>query len=216
MPIPTKPLNEQKQTAKEKIYNTLLEWITDGTMQPGEKIVDTEIAQYFSFSRTPVREALQMLADQKLIDVVPGKESRVSAIDIEQAKSNYFLMANFNTIALDMCSEKIDAAFIDNLKNINNRMKKVQDESKYKEILNFDKQFHFAFFELANNYFLTSAAKNLYAHCVRIENIYFSERNDYLSSLKLHDEIIQALLSKDILSAKEKLSRNWMDTVKDL
>lgn len=72
MPIPTAPASEPRQTVREKIYNTMLEWIVNGTLQPGEKILDTEIAQYFSASRTPVREAIQLLADQRLIEITPG------------------------------------------------------------------------------------------------------------------------------------------------
>ena len=54
MPIPTAPQAETRCTIRERIYQTLLNWIVDGTLQPGEKILDTEIAKYFATSRTPV------------------------------------------------------------------------------------------------------------------------------------------------------------------
>ena len=67
MPIPVKQQAEERLTAKALVYKTLREWITDGTLQPGEQIYDQEIAKYFNVSRTPVREAMQLLADQKQI-----------------------------------------------------------------------------------------------------------------------------------------------------
>ena len=74
MPIPEKNVFEAPKSAKIRIYETLREWIIDGTLQPGEKILDSELSQYFSVSRTPVREAIQMLVEQKLIDVRPGRD----------------------------------------------------------------------------------------------------------------------------------------------
>ena len=74
MPIPKQVSYEAPKSAKMRIYEALREWIIDGTLQPGEKILDSEISQYFSVSRTPVREAIQMLAEQKLIEIRPGKE----------------------------------------------------------------------------------------------------------------------------------------------
>ena len=73
MPIPVKTPLEKQKTAKERIYIQLREWIINGTLQPEEKISDQEISQYFSVSRTPAREAIQMLADQKLVEIYPGK-----------------------------------------------------------------------------------------------------------------------------------------------
>ena len=53
MPIPKQVSYEAPKSAKMRIYEALREWIIDGTLQPGEKILDSEISQYFSVSRTP-------------------------------------------------------------------------------------------------------------------------------------------------------------------
>ena len=50
-----------------------MNWIITGFLQPGEKILDSELARHFNVSRTPVREAIQILERQKLINVVPGR-----------------------------------------------------------------------------------------------------------------------------------------------
>ena len=58
MPIPqtAKPL--ARVSAKEVVFSAVQDWIISGTLQPGEKIVDTELAKAFSVSRTPVRGKL--------------------------------------------------------------------------------------------------------------------------------------------------------------
>ncbi|MBQ2690284.1 MAG: GntR family transcriptional regulator, partial [Solobacterium sp.] len=115
--------NEPRLSARQQVYNTLLAWITDGTLQPGEKILDSEIAAYFSMSRTPVREALQMLADQKLIDILPSRGSVVSQIDPKEIRLNYTLMGELNRTALMLAVPRINKEFIDHLEEINENMK---------------------------------------------------------------------------------------------
>jgi len=216
MPIPSVPFNEPKRSAKAKVYETLLDWIVDGTLQPGERLSDTEIAAYFSFSRTPVREALQLLADQRLVDIIPGRESRVAPIDFSQAASNYFLMGRLNAVALELCQEKLEEEHIRRLEELNGDMRRALRQGDYKAVRQGDREFHFLFFTLADNYFLLSAAQNLYTHCIRIENLYFSQANDFSESLDLHDRIIAALQEGDIQEAGELLTRNWTDTVERL
>ena len=64
MPIPQTAIPLPRVSAKENVFSTVQDWIISGTLRPGEKIVDTELAKIFSVSRTPVREALQMLSEQ--------------------------------------------------------------------------------------------------------------------------------------------------------
>lgn len=216
MPVPAAPQNETRLTVKERVYHTLLEWIVDGTLAPGEKLSDIEIARYFSASRTPVREAMQLLADQRLIDVVPGKESKVAPIDLEQAKSNYLLMGNLNAVALDMCAPSLDTAFLDRLAALHQQMQEAVQKGEYSRVRELDREFHFAFFELAGNYFLTSFFRTLYTHCIRIENLYFSQENGFSRSVRRHDTILRALRANDLATARQELLCNWTDTVIEL
>ena len=107
MPIPVRKQAEERLTAKALVYKTLREWIVDGTLQPGEQIFDQEIAKYFSVSRTPVREAMQLLADQKLIEIQPGKESRVATFDYDEIEKSYIMLAELHALALQFAWESL-------------------------------------------------------------------------------------------------------------
>ena len=84
MPIPEKGNDLCRLSAKDIIYRTVCEWIITGVLRPGEKILDSELARHFSVSRTPVREALQVLESQKLICVRPGRATVVAELDVEE------------------------------------------------------------------------------------------------------------------------------------
>lgn len=208
MPIPTKKTKELPKTAKERVYQELRQWIVEGTLQPGEKISDQEIAQYFSVSRTPVREAIQLLADQKLVQVFPGKETRVSEVDLAGAEATYRLMAELNVLALEFAAPKINAEVIAELHQINLGILHAEDISTANEG---DQRFHEVFVKLADNHFLTEFTGILRCHVDRIEHLYY--RALASCSYASHEEILAALEQHDLPRAKEAMRRNWLQTL---
>ena len=211
MPIPVKKKEEKPQTAKERVYAAVREWIIDGTLQPGEQILDQEIAEYFSVSRTPVREAIQMLADQKLVEIQPGKATRVTKISLEEAMSNYRVAAELSAMALEMAYPKLTAAVLDELQQIDHDFSIAGRSRNVKAAEALDAQFHHRIFELAGNYFLGEFASILESHSQRVENLYFSQ-NDELS-FQSHQDILRALRQKDLPAAKSAMRHNWLHTV---
>jgi DNA-binding GntR family transcriptional regulator len=74
MPVPKHFSSPMRITAKERALSQIQKWIIDGTLQPGEKLLDAELAESLAVSRTPVREALQLLEVQGLVEMHPGRE----------------------------------------------------------------------------------------------------------------------------------------------
>ncbi len=64
MPVPSQKKSIERLSAKERIYQTIRDWIIEGVLEPNEKLSDIELSEYFAVSRTPVREAFQLLEAQ--------------------------------------------------------------------------------------------------------------------------------------------------------
>lgn len=217
MPIPSIPINHAPKTAKERVYTQLKDWIIDGTLKPNEKISDQEIAQYFSVSRTPIREALQLLGEQKLVCIYPGKESRIAPIDWENLHQIYRIISELHVLALDFAYPKITEETIAELETINTQLSEALNFNDQKKLLDLDKQFHSVFFRIADNDFLTSFADILNIHTERAENIYFSDKKGKgIYSVDEHQVIIAALKKHDLPKALEGMRRNWEHTIEIL
>ena len=67
----------------EEVYSLIEEKIITMELAPGELISENELAKELGFGRTPVREALQQLARQYLVEVMPRRGIRVTEIDIK-------------------------------------------------------------------------------------------------------------------------------------
>ena len=213
MPIPVKQAAEERLTAKALVYKTLREWIVDGTLQPGEQIFDQEIAKYFSVSRTPVREAMQLLADQKLIEIQPGKESRVAAFDYEEIEKSYVILAELHVLALQFAWNSLTQEDIRKMEEVNEALKSRKNLADQHKAQSLDKEFHDTIVGKAGSVFLQSFTDMLHIQVLRIENLYFEEESNYEESWKVHEKILQAVKEKNEEAACAAMRENWLRTI---
>jgi len=66
------------------VFEQMLSWVHDGQVLPGQRISDSELAERFGVSRTPVREALQRLRELGIIEASAGRFTRVAMVTPEQ------------------------------------------------------------------------------------------------------------------------------------
>lgn len=78
MTTPLAPLAPRGVVLGDEVYARLGEAILDGTLAPGERLRDHDLAEWLGVSRTPVREALQRLERVGLVEVSPHRYTRVS------------------------------------------------------------------------------------------------------------------------------------------
>lgn len=213
MPIPKKKKDDEPKTARERVYSELKRWIVEGTLQPDEKISDMELAEYFSVSRTPVREAMQLLADQKLINIYPGKESRIAPINMENTKQVYQIIAKLHCLAVEFAFPHINEKVLSELTEINHKFGEQLRHRNSASAHQYDRQFHGVFLKIASNDFLINFIDVLDCHVERIERLYYNSRLIDISSFDHHKAIIDALSKKDLDSAIQKTSENWLYTV---
>lgn len=120
---------------RDQVYQQLKQAVIHLELAPGEKISDKLLAEQFGVSRTPVREALKRLEDEGLVISSPGSETKVSLIDIEQAKHAFTVVASLNALAARLAMPFLTEAHCDELVGINQEFEKaILDENKYEAI----------------------------------------------------------------------------------
>ncbi|UAJ80040.1 GntR family transcriptional regulator [Leifsonia sp. ZF2019] len=82
MPLPVKDSAPvERQLLRDVVYTRLYDGILDGTLEPGETLLDDKLTSWLGVSRTPIREALMKLADIGLVEMAPNRYTRVAPID---------------------------------------------------------------------------------------------------------------------------------------
>jgi DNA-binding GntR family transcriptional regulator len=110
MPIPSDHSKPVRQSAKESAFNQLQQWIIDGTLLPGEKLNDNEIAKALGISRTPVRESLQLLEVQGFVKMYPGKATQVTEVEKESINDLLPPLAVLQALAAELAIHHLDDA----------------------------------------------------------------------------------------------------------
>lgn len=210
MPIPQNQDKVKRVSIKDQIYQTLCEWIVDGTLQPNEQITDTEVAKYFSASRTPVREALLLLERQHLVEVVPSSGTRVAPMTKTSASMIYEALAELSSSAAKLACERRADADIAKLRALNAAFADAIDRGEQLLILQCDADFHSYIFQIAGNQYLAGYAQQLNTHARRYEYYFFKNGTDKSASVHEHEAIIQAITDRNIDDARRLSEQNWL------
>jgi len=216
MPLPKKQITISRLTARERVYNVLRGWIVDGTLRPGEKLSDSEIAGFFDVSRTPVREALQMLSVANLVEIIPGRESRVTQIDPEETRQAYDALAVLHCAALERAAPRLTPEHLASLRDANAAFRAAAVRGDAPAMHACDMRFHSLFFALSGNKYLGASAETLEAQVLRVENLHFRYFLEHVDSAGEHQRIIEALERGDIADASAWMGKNWRHFAEDL
>ncbi len=209
MPIPKGELNLGRVSAKDMIYEHVKNWIIEGKLLPLEKISDVEIAEYFSVSRTPVREAFKLLEMQRLIQSFPGRSTIVTEIQTDNIEECYLPLAELQRLAVTLAVEKITESDIERLRTLNEKFKAEASGDDPMRILNADIEFHGYILEIAGNQYIMDFSDTLISHILRLEYKLFKDIGYMEESVREHEKIIEAFEMRDGFTASLIMKNNW-------
>lgn len=214
MPLPTAPYFEDRVPTKEEILEKIREWIVTAQFAPGEKIADIDIAGYFAVSRTPVREVLKILEQQKLIVTYPGKATVVAELCPEKTDELYVPMRALQCLAVRMAVNRANEDDISELIELNeNFYVKLQtrDVNAY-DTLTADRLFHRKIEELSGNEYIMDFCTTLWTHVARLDYLFFRD-TEMMDSYNEHLEVINAIRMKDPFGAEIAMQKNWTNSL---
>ena len=105
-PTPPTSVAESGMSASRRVYLCLRQRIVEMSMLPGERVVERDIAEEFGTSRTPVHEAVQRLADEGLIEVIPRSGTFVARIPLDQLEEANLVRHALETGVIEKAAER--------------------------------------------------------------------------------------------------------------
>src|SRR5579864_6094413 len=100
---------------RERVYQLVQQAIVSGELHPGQRVRDLDLAARLGVSRTPVREALQRLEDEGLVETLPGALTRIVPLDTQAARQAFPVVAVLHALATRLAVESLteqDLAFL--------------------------------------------------------------------------------------------------------
>lgn len=211
MPIPAGFSTPNRLSAKQRAFQQLQEWIIDGTLRPGEKLNDAELAGALGVSRTPVREALQLLNAEGFVEMNPGVSTQVTEVDGEDITKILPPLAALQSLASELAAATIVPEQIEELRRLNAEFGEALGKGDTAYALKLDEEFHGAIVELTENSYISNTISMFQAHVRRL----FFHNSIILTqdSIEDHELLLQAFERKDAEEARLIARRNWLRAV---
>jgi DNA-binding GntR family transcriptional regulator len=96
--------------------------IVEGDLAVGERLHDANLAATLQVSRTPIREAIKLLATEGLVDLLPGRGARVSDFSIDDIKQLFEAIAGIERSACELAAERMTDRDLEKLQRLHERM----------------------------------------------------------------------------------------------
>ncbi|WP_340023717.1 GntR family transcriptional regulator [Paenibacillus sp. FSL K6-1096] len=217
MPVPKNFVSPARMSAKERAFSQIQRWIIDGTLQPGEKLIDAELAESLGVSRTPIREAFQLLEVQGLVATHPGKETKVKEIEKDDIFKLYSTMAALQALAAEVTAKVIVPEQIEQLRAINLEFASAINSGQAYQAMEADEQFHNLIMELSDNPYAASFSASLQIHIRRFKYVFLKQPiNATQASVDEHDLIIAAFEKNDGDGAQAMMKQNFIRPMQEL
>jgi DNA-binding GntR family transcriptional regulator len=209
MPIPQRSGVISRALLRDNAYRSIRDAIVDGTLQPGERLNDIELAQWLGVSRTPVREALTRLEESGLVQTKPGRYTMVSPLDVQAARSAQTVTAAMHELAVREAVPNLSPAEIAAMREANARFAAALKANDVDAAIAADDEFHAVTVIAAANPAVRAVLEQFTPVLRRLERLRFSSVSGR-GSVELHDRIITLCEAGDVEGAAAAARANWM------
>ena len=182
-------------------------------VQPGQKIVEQELAKEFKTSRAPIREALRELENEGLVEYVRNAGCSVKEITFEESFEIYLMRANYEIMAVRLLGGKIPEETLQEMEEILERMKSLNVD-EYDQLFSYDNKFHSCLIRMTGMKSLYKAWKSLnYGNIVTGYNLASDKKAVIKRQYPIHKELLEACKSRKKEEICRVLSDHYMGTI---
>jgi DNA-binding GntR family transcriptional regulator len=213
MPLPEEAPLVRRPPAGTLALQQLQQWIEDGTLQPGEVLKDTEIAEKLGVSRTPIREAFQRLEQLGLVVTTRNTRTEVAPARPQDAELLYVPLSVLHELAVQLAVGNLTSADFDAMTDANERLLAAARRGDAVAARQADEEFHAVLLERTNNPFLQQVTDWLAVHSRRLNTLYFTKNVPTTNSYNEHLDLIAALRAGNQPKASELARRNILRTI---
>lgn len=111
----------QRQNLRDQVREELNDWLSDGRLAPGQRLEEERLSRALGVSRTPLREALSVLASEGLVEAVPRRGFRVPRLSAERVRDLYPVIGSLEGLALRLSGPRVRELATD-LDGLNERL----------------------------------------------------------------------------------------------
>ncbi|WP_102109924.1 GntR family transcriptional regulator [Oceaniglobus roseus] len=194
-------------SVSDQVHAVLRKAIVDVRLAPNERISENSICKQFSVSRTPVRAAIQRLAEEGLVDVSPQRGSFVAPLRLEGLRDSHFVRRSLELALLREAAPIWTPEMGETMRAIIARQEEMVEALDPDGFFQEDERFHQVLAGHSGRQGVWAAIQAAKTPLMRFHR-YWAQRERLFDVLDEHRQVIDALDAGDALGAEEALARH--------
>jgi DNA-binding GntR family transcriptional regulator len=187
---------------RELVFESLREAIFQGTLRPGERLMEIQLAEEMGVSRTPVREAIRKLELEGLAVMVPRKGAYVAGLSMKDIIEVFEIRGALEGLAAELAAERITEEELEELERDLVKTTESIDSGDLSRYVAMDIDFHGQLYKASRNERLTQIINNLREKIQRFRTTSLSLPGRMKAALEEHKKIVEAVSGRDGILAR--------------
>lgn len=201
---------EKRSTLAEQVANQLREAIESGKLQPGDRLIETDIANAMKIGRNAVREAIRYLEKEGLITTTPFKGAHVTVPNIKEIEQTFEVIAGLQGICARMATERMTDLDLHRIEVLHAELEKQYAEQNHDAYLAVNGVFHKCVQELTKNQVLNELVTEFRKRVVLYKQRQLVMPNRFTASIQEHRKIMEAFRQRKPLLAEKTMKKHML------
>jgi DNA-binding GntR family transcriptional regulator len=190
VPAPRAPLHDS-------VVARLRELIVEGELAPDTRIQERVLCARFAISRTPLREALKVLASEGLVELLPHRGARVARLSEQDVRDMFQVMGALEALAGQLACERVTEIELAEITALHYQMLVHVKRGELREYFRLNQAIHEAILEAARNPVLKTTYQSLAGRIRRARYMANMSEARWLAAVAEHEAILRALTARD-------------------
>jgi DNA-binding GntR family transcriptional regulator len=208
--------NNMNETSYIKVRDQIREDILMGIFEPDVRVKISELSKKYGVSQMPVREALQQLQGEGLVNLIPQKGARVRKIDERFLNNMYDIRHAIETMLVTHSIDNLTDRDIKSIQNIQEEYEACVIQDDLEAILKTNERFHRVINELAENAEAVDIINRQWLLIDSLRRKFGFSKERMQETIQDHRLIVKALTLRDRSLAEKASSKHVMNAKEDL
>ncbi len=207
-----------RRSLHDELVERLRTLIVEGTLEPGLKVPERDLCEQFAVSRTPLREALKVLAADGLVTLTPNRGAWVSKLTLSELEEVFPVMGALEALSGELACARITDAQVAAVRTLHERMVAHYNAGELDAYFASNQKIHEAILDAADNETLSAQYRSLSTRIRRARYVANMTKERWAQAVEEHHQILGALEARDgtrLAATLRKHLSNKFATVKE-
>ncbi|WP_282153053.1 GntR family transcriptional regulator [Ruegeria atlantica] len=186
-----------RPTLHEELVERLRNLVVEDVLKPGEKVPEKQLCDSLGVSRTPLREALKVLASEGFVVLQANRGARVASVTREELENTFPVLATLEQLAGELACQHMNSAEIQQIERRHNDMLKAYKSRDRQAYFKANQDIHQALIRGARNDILESHHKLLAARVRRARFMANLSDERWAQAIDEHEAMMELLRARD-------------------